>query len=592
MRRVYFAIFMVIVLLTVACASGAATPTLPIEMPPPTETPSPPTATPEPTSTTATAIPTPPSTPTPDLSIFGDPSIFSRTRELVASLDPEAYFSDGGLQQFSEALSTDIADYLDNNIDFTLPLGEQAPALDRLQAALPGLEGGKVIPAEVDGLPPAELFVVPNMMAGPLLLFRHEGTGYTAYPILAKWAALDEPVTSAPNMWPHSAQAIDATGDGHAEALVIHSFGGASSVRYLVQILRWKGDGFDILFQAELVDWAGPSHWALVPYERGQDIELTYPVFLPGRHPKGGANPGGRQRWRWDRTVGRYILVGEAVGMPHLYPPFDTPEVLFLEGRYEEAIWAYKQTLEDESWQGTEGVGAAREVETWRNYIQHRVGQSYALLGRAREAQETLSEVKAAGGLIGELATAFLDAYLGPKGVIGAWGAVQEIALHKPSPWNRGFTGAECHALLIPPVGITAFLDRHPEAVNLEGDAFKEALADFDIQVLEASPADLDSDGIQEIVSITEGEWQQAWVAWRAVGGWRTTGLAAADSVILEEITPPDDEGRRGVVLTLEGYPSPNMKTFLWDGLLGLPISMEIEPSTIEWPVLGGWEER
>lgn len=569
----------------VACAGGAATPTLPMETPLPTATPLRPTATPEPTST-AIAVPTSLPTATPDQSLL------PRTWSLLQAPDWDAFYSPEGLEQFLEALSIDIADYLDDNIDFTLPLAEQAQALDRLQAALPGFEGGKVVPAEVDGLLPEELFVVPNMMAGPLVLFRHEETGYTAYPVVVKWGALNEPVASVPNMWPHSAQAIDATGDGHAGALVVHRFAGASSVRYLVQILRWKGDGFDVLFQAELVDWAGPSHWALVPYETGQDIELTYPVFLPGRHPKGGANPGGRQRWRWDGTVGRYILVGEAVGMSHLYPPFDTPEALFLEGRYEEAILAYKQTLEDESWQGTEGAGAARDVETWRNYIQHRVGQSYALLGRAREAQETLSEVKAAGGLIGELATAFLDAYQGPKGVIGAWGAVREIALHKPSPWNRGFTGAECHALLIPPVGITAFLNRHPEAVNLEGDAFKEALADFDIRVLEASLADLDSDGMREIVFITEGEWQQAWVAWKGVRGWQATGVAAADSVTLEEITPPDDQGRRGVVLILEGYPLPNVKTFLWDGLVGLPISAEIDPYTIEWPVLGGWEGR
>ncbi|GEM_PF-4031325 len=578
-----------IAFLAVACAGGAATPTLPTEAPPPTETPLSPTATPEPTPT-ATAVPNPPPTPSPDLSIFGDPSIFGCTRELVASLDPEAYFSDEGLQQFLEALSIDIANYLDDNIDLTLPLAEQAQALERLRAALPGFEEGRVVPAEVDGLPPEELFVVPIMNGAPLLLFRHEETGYTAYPVSAKWSAFDEPVASAPNVWPHSVQVMDFTGDGHAEVLVVHSFGGASSVRYLVQILRWKSDAFDLLFQAELVDWAGPSGWALVPYGTGQDIELTYPVFLPGRHPKGGANPGGRQHWRWDGTVGRYLLVGEAVGIPHLYPPFDTPEVLFLEGRYEEAILAYKQTLEDESWQGTEGAGAARDVETWRHYILNRLGQSYALLGRVREAQETLSEVKAAGGLIGELATAFLGAYQGPKGVVGAWGAVQEIALHKPSPWNRGFTGAECHALLIPPVGITAFLNRHPEAVNLEGGAFKEALADFDIRVLEASLADLDSDRMREIVFITEGEWQQAWVAWKGVGGWQATGVAAADSVTLEEITPPDDEGRRGVVLTLEGHPLPNVKTFLWDGLVGLPIPAEIEPSTMGWPVLGGWE--
>lgn len=68
MRSVSVAIFMVIALLAVACAGGAATPTLTIETPPPTETPLPPTATPEPTST-ATPQPTPTATqePTPTL---------------------------------------------------------------------------------------------------------------------------------------------------------------------------------------------------------------------------------------------------------------------------------------------------------------------------------------------------------------------------------------------------------------------------------------------------------------------------------------------------------------------------------------------
>lgn len=442
-----------IAFLVAACTGGAATPTSPKETLPP------PTATLEPTPT-ATLRPTPTDTleptyvPTSTPKATPDQSLLPRTWSLLNEVqDWDAFYSPEGLEQFLEAFSIDIADYLDDNVDSTLPLAEQAQALDQLQAALPGFEGGKVVPAEVDGLPPEELFVVPNMMAGPLLLFRHEETGYMAHPILAKWAAFDEPVASMGNMWPHSAQAIDATGDGHPEALVVHTFSGASNARDLVQILRWRDDGFEVLFQAELVDWAGPSDWALVPYGTGRDIELTYPVFLPGRNPKASVNPEGRQRWRWNGTVGRYILVGEAVGMP--------------------------------------------------------------------------------------------------------------------------------------PVGLTAFLDSHPEAVSLEREALKEALADFDITVLDVSPADLDGDGVQEIVVITEGGWQQASVAWKGVGGWQATGLAAAEAVILEEITPPDDEGRRGVVLTLEGYPSPNMKTFLWNGFLGLPISAEVDPSIIEWPVWG-----
>lgn len=596
MRSVSVAIFMVIALLAVACARGAATPTLPQEtVLPPTATPQP-TATPEPTPT-ATVVPTPLPTATPDLSIFG------RTRELLESLEPEVYFSDEGLQQILEALSADVADYLDANLDLTLPLAEQAQALERLRAALPGFEGGKVVPAELDGLPPEELFVVPNMNGGPLLLFRHEETGYTAYPILAKWAALDKPVASAPNIWPYSAQAIDATGDGHAEALVVHTHGGASFVGYLVQILRWKGDGFEVLFQAELVDWAGPSTWKLEPdLDGGQLVHLTYPVFLPGHYPKAGINPQGEQFWRWDEEAGRYRLAWQTVE-PSVMGPAELgqAEEAFEGADYTVAIPLYEAFLANEAWQkdflkdytgALPGVGQ-RELDAWLDLARLRRGLSLALSGHVEDAQIALGEVEKTE-LLAEVAQLFLEAY-GPAGDMLAGLAAYERRLAAgPSDELVGELdrpAAVYYAFLPQPTLVqTALTQIDPKELTATLDAVDAPLAGLTV-------SDLDGDGSAEVVWLSPptwhayapnktpvGNWQQAWVAWDDGDRWRVTGVAAADRIELLGVTPQDPQGRLGIQLRLIDPEQARHVTLFWDGEVKRPWA-PAQPQ--EWPVLG-----
>jgi hypothetical protein len=79
--------------------------------------------------------------------------------------------------------------------------------------------------------------------------------------------------------------------------------------------------------------------------------------------------------------------------------------------------------------------------------------------------------------------------------------------------------------------------------------------------------------------------WQQAWVAWQGEGGWRATGIAAADQIGSLTIAPPDAQGRRGIRLEwIDPGKERQTVTLFWDGSVKRPW---VSQQPADWPSVG-----
>ena len=517
------------------------------------------------------------------------------------------------MAQLVEAFSADTIAYLEKAITSAVPLKNQQAALAQMAADLPGFKGGQVVPVDLEEVALAELFIVPYLNGGPLLYVRYVAGNWQSLPVPMVPPQASQAVAAAPNMWPASAEARDVTGDGQPEALVTHTFSGGSNWREHLQVLRWNGAGFDVFFRAELVNWAGRSTWDLEPDPAGgQVMHLTYPVFLPGRHPKAGINPQGEQFWQWDEETGRYRLLWQTVGPPVMEPAeLGQAEEAFAGGNYTAATPLYGAFLANEAWQqeflqdyaaALPGVGR-RELEAWLDLARLRLGLSLALSGRAGDARGTLAGLETSGPLA-DLAQAFLEAYDSMRDPLAglalglssrrrtetierrlAAGPGDELSGELARPAAVGYA-----FLLQPTLVLAALAEVGPEGLVATLRTSAAPVADLAV-------SDLDGDGVVEVIwlsppawhaqgpnAIPVGNWQQAWVAWSDGTRWQVTGIAAADQIELLGITPPDARGQRGIQLYLIDSEQTRQLTLFWDGGAERPWASG-QPRG--WPVVG-----
>lgn len=323
---------------------------------------------------------------------------------------------------------TDTLAYLDAAIAPDMPLDQQMPALLRMAEALPGSPGGQVLAVDLDAAIAAELLIIPTLNGGPLLYARYDAGGWQATPLplpLPDYLLLPDVLA---NLFPGPAEARDVTGDGLAEALVSYTFVGGSGKREYIQALRWDGVAFIRLFQAELVSWAGESHYALEPdpTQTGKlQIILTYPHLYDLGFDHAQLNhPVGQQLWRWDAAAGRFVFAETSVDFDRSAWGADIPitsedrlrwlvnegETRFRQGDYVNALDWYDQAralAAAESW--TPAGGAPH----WAAYADFRRAESLLLLGRAAEGRPAMQAVADAwpDDLLGDLARAFLAGY-------------------------------------------------------------------------------------------------------------------------------------------------------------------------------------
>jgi hypothetical protein len=497
----------------------------------PTPAPPQPTSTPLPTATPVIA-PRPQKLPSPT----PEQEAFPRTNAWFNAYGGE-YPTDEQLLQLADAFSADVIAYLQETIDPTLPLVSQSPSLTQMAADLPLFEGGQVIPVELDRGATAELFVLPNFRAigGPMLYVRYADAGWQAFPVPVMPPGGGKAVANAPNLWPASAEARDVTGDDQAEIIVRHTFAGGSNWREHPQVLRWNGAGFDVLFRAELVNWAGPSEWRFVPHGSAQDIVITYPVFMPSRPQKFDPHPEGVQRWRYDPTADRYVLWATAVQTPlPLVGDLATAETALQASDCRAALTAYQSFLSDETWQEdflhdyrtSRDVGE-RELAAWLNLARLHASLCHAALDEPNAARQVLSAVESAPQA--DLAAAFLTAYGEDADLVAALTAYEGAITAAAQADEQPQTGGGMWSLYPQPYGELILLNRDPALL-------KAAVQDHSLPV-EGIWADLDDDGRDEFVWLDVGEWRVVGVAWQdADDRWQATGLEAEDDLTLTSV--------------------------------------------------------
>ena len=231
------------------------------------------------------------------------------------------------------------------------------------------------------------------------------------------------------------------------------------------------------------------SSWAFEPDPTQVDLQqivLIYThLYSDGFDHKMVNHPVGRQIWRWDADAETFVWAEEIVdlersgwgeGMPitvedRLRWFTNLGEESFRSGEYGAALQQYDSVLAlaaSEGW--TPEVGQP----DWSGYSRFRRAETLALLGRSDEALADMQAVAAgyAGDPLGELAEAFLAGYGDGRATDAparGIAAMQTVDLYSHFYYERG--GALCFpmeasGILYPGVGLTAYLNVHPELLE------------------------------------------------------------------------------------------------------------------------------
>jgi hypothetical protein len=202
----------------------------------------------------------------------------------------------------ANALVVDMAEWLSQGHD---PAGLAAilRTLPKLDAAQP-----EVTLADLDGDGRSDVVVQTHLMALPVVACLAQEDGrFVGHGL--------------PYVFEESLPTVDSTvsvheltGDDLPETIVTYAVQGGSGWTELLYVFRCvDASRCAPIFQASLVNWAGPSAWALEVDQARPDrwqIVLTYPrLYDDGFDHKMLNHPLGRQVWRWDAGAGRFALV-------------------------------------------------------------------------------------------------------------------------------------------------------------------------------------------------------------------------------------------------------------------------------------------
>jgi hypothetical protein len=538
---------------------------------------------------------------------------FSRTNAWFTAFGDE-YPSAEQMEQLVDAVSADVVAYLEKAITPTLSLENQRATLAQMAADLPShsRENGQVISVDLDEAAQAELFIAPKLNGGPLLYARYADGNWQSLPVPAAPPGSNSLVDNSVNLWPVSAETRDMTGDGRPEALVTHAFSGGSNWREHVQVLHWNDDSFDVLFRAELVNWAGRSTWELEPNsDGGQDVVLRYPYFYStGFESKMVAHPQATQRWRWDSSLTRYVLqetqldlesvLGQWAGEPEwelLRVLVNEAELDYQAGDLEEALEGYRDVVA----RAAAMERPKQKSPHWPAYARFRITQIQAMLGQVDAAQGEMNSLLAdldKKSNLRPLIQAFDDAYdpTQADAALRAIAALHRLRMYKPGyvdrPGNLTFP-MDMGTLLWPGTPLARYLDAHPEAVDGSPSPEREqallrALSELGFPVTDVRIADIDAAGHPEALVTTDETDQpngrrSVWLLAHVEDGWRSCRQPNKGRSLGETLTEePLPDGRIAL--------RKDESVFVWTGN-GL---VEVDPDTLEplppdWPIVGSW---
>lgn len=464
-------------------------------------------------------------------------------------------------------------------------------ALVRLQNVLPVLELPLLLPQTIDTDAQADfVLLAPGLYGYPALAFLST-LDYEAVPLPA--ADSETEPEFGPAAWASQVRSGDVTADGRAETLLVYTQPGGSGYTERLRIFQWSDASPKLIFQATLINWAGPATWMIEETSDGPpELHLSGAHFGPFTH-KLLPHRTRTQVWQWQTSAAQFELQRERVSPPKTHrQQFNVGEVHFRAGRYEEALAAYQQVWLNEQLEA-EAMGGGPETD-WPALAHLRAGMSLALLNQPAAAVEHLHQAEAAGDSIGELAATFAAAYNGDGALIAAWLAMMQQTdlqsqLYELSGGNLGFP-IDAAGLYFPAGIVLAYLNQQPagstsDTASLQSSLLAQGLAVSALDVLDLN-ADRQADVVFVLADDQAGD--QTWLAYRGAQGWRIGLLAQRDLGPFAGTRSAPNGGE--LLLTAGGTLG-----FAWDATAAQPRLYQLQGDNvlpwpeIPWPVLGGF---
>lgn len=291
----------------------------------------------------------------------------------------------------------------------------------------------------------------------------------------------------------HVDRIVNLTGDQQPAIVATWTTQGATSSPVRILIVGWSDDGFLLLFDRTISNWAGHASWQITPQNQ---IVVSCPAF--GYYDqKLLAHPTQQHVYAWDGT--RFILEQQLTESPK-YPRWtiNLAEAALFRGDLITAALYYRSVADSRP------VNEPGVDVDWRAYAAFRLGQIAALRGNRDQALTRFHQAEAAAEPLASLARAFRLAYES-GGPAAGFGAIQRSDF--PQRLYQGNLGnlagpvdaAVFGALgwgLAALIGPTA-VDDLPTAEDLAARARRAGLAVVDLTV-----ADLEGDDEPEVAAI------------------------------------------------------------------------------------------
>jgi len=550
-----------------------------------------PTALPPPTLPIATGIP---STPTPNLTRTAQAALPTATVEAKATPTNTAEMfaqaaaelkkyqpPESDPQALYDALARGASDFLTVTANGDVSL-EGQPALAQLQDALlqipnlPRDAKAQVVAIHTGddqgGSRDCVFIALQGVMGLPIIGLERLGATYEPLPPVVFNATA---TAESRNFYAGQLETQDVTGDGFKELIYTLVFPGGSGVTNDLTVARWLDDAKKLhpIFHVSLINWAGESDYQIETTADASSIKITFPWFGAFDH-KLLAHPTATQRWEYDAKKDIFVRVSqtiEAAKTPR--QQLNAAEYLMRNGDLGGAINAYERAWNDPSLQAEDFGDSKADPQAFAKFRQ---AMLLGILGRDADAKKLLNDVSKSGDALKLLAQVYAKNSSGKDGALRGWIAMANAGdlyqlIYESKAGNLDFPFDADQVYFVGGV-VAAYLGTHTGA-DKNPDALWSALQSFGLKTTSRVSADLDGDGTNEFLFVTEtggaspNKAQQLWFVYNKDKSWRVRALDLADTIQLNGESFPLAQGNaRAVKFQLPAAYTPNAVALTWDG--------------------------
>jgi hypothetical protein len=549
-RRLYWAAIIVLVCVLAGC-QGAQTPASTATASPTTTFVSAPTITatntpsPEPTATQPpTPMPTPTCAPAPTSPIPQEAKeYFSEAYRLWADEKWDA----PPLQLVSNLISGTLA-YANVVLDPATPLEAQQDALDALSTWIRYdpycMESCKYLDLDLfdldgDGRSEGVFRLFRCLMGGPsefAFVLYSDGKEYTIHPLFPRMRYKHEDPFLCRECNTRVERVGDINGDGKWEAQILLVIFHADGFSFEPLILWWTPDNIETLFDQEFSWWKQQVYWQV--NDNGTIVvDEPYLSFYCEVGSLLGTTRCRRQitTYRW--VDGVYRVDSTVVTPPQTtFQQFEIAEELLYAGRYEQALGAYKQLVD----QAIPLSEPQSDIVEWRPAGWLRLGTLYACLGDGENARNAMISAQAAGV---DYAGVYLESYAETNSTIDAL-----FALWRATK-NTTYDGRLVE-ITPPSLCLEAYLVAYSHQT---ADEIFQGLNALGFEVTTVIADDLDGDGLREII-VTKpwGSYNDTlWLLVQCGSGWMAIRADIdTKALVVKEIVDVPGTSTKAMALT------------------------------------------